>query len=78
MVDYDEKVFNVDHKGWINKKRRSFSDVKRLFSEKGMKLFEKFAKSALYGEKTIIDGISIECVPSMYEIGCRTRNYIEI
>ena len=78
MENYDEKKFNVDYKGWINRKRRSYSDVKWLLSENGMKLFEKFAKNALYGEKTIIDGISIECVPSMYEIICRTRSYIEI
>lgn len=77
MEQYDEKKFNVDYKGWIDRKRRSYSDVKWLLSEEGRKAFEDFAKFALYGEKTVIEGISIACVPSMYEIRCRTRYYIE-
>lgn len=78
MVNYDEKVFNVDFKGWSKRIRRSFSDVKLILSEEGEKKFEEFAKSALYGDEIVIDGIFIMCVPDLWEIRKRCRYYIEI
>lgn len=75
-MEREEMRFKVDYRGWIDRTRRTFSDVSRLLNDSDRKTFEEWADSAKYGEKTIIGGINIELVPSEYEISLRCRYFI--
>ena len=70
-MEKEEKNFNVDYRGWIDRTRRTFSDVRDIFDFRGeeWKKFDEWAETAKYGDKISIEGINIECVPSDYEIG---------
>ena len=71
-----EMRFKVDYKGWIDRTRRTFDDVKSIFGDSEREKFTAWADNAKYGEKTNIGGVSIELVPSEYEISQRCRFFI--
>ncbi len=77
MKDVEEKYFDVDYKGWIRKKSRKFEDVRGLFYGDARRLFDHWAKEALYGSKIIINGIKIEHIVPEFEIHERCRYYIK-
>ena len=74
----EEMYFDVDYKGWLNRRGRMFADVALLFSNKGKKEFAGWAESSLYGDSTIIEGKRVvRCVPS-FEIDRRCRYHISL
>lgn len=75
-MEREDMRFNVDYKGWINKTRRTFSDVISIFSNNDSKKFAAWADNAKYGAKTNIGGVNVELVPSNYEISKRCRYFI--
>lgn len=76
-MEREEMCLNVDYRGWIDRTRRTFNDVRDIFkSDNDRKQFTEWADSAKYGEKICIGGVNIELVPSKYEISKRCRFYI--
>lgn len=75
-MEREDMRFKVDYRGWIDRTRRTFDDVKSLFSDSDREKFTAWADNAKYGAKTNIGGINIELVPSEYEISQRCRFFI--
>lgn len=75
-MEREDMRFKVDYRGWIDRTRRTFDDVKSLFSDSDREKFTAWADNAKFGDKISICGVNIELVPSDYEINQRCRFFI--
>ena len=57
-MEREDMRFKVDYRGWIDRTRRTFDDVKSLFSNSDREKFTAWADNAKYGAKTNIGGIN--------------------